>query len=84
MNVTEGSLDSAPTEQSKLTKTLRRIWKQRWLFALVLPAILFVVIFNFVPIYGISLSFRNYQPALGPFRSPWGPTDILQLLVSSG
>ena len=61
MNVTKGSLDSTLTEQSKLVKTLKRMWKQRWLYALVLPALASVVIFSYIPIYGITLAFRNYE-----------------------
>ena len=52
-------------------KTLRAIWRQRWLYALVLPAIGLVAVFNYLPIYGLTLAFRDYSPSLGPFRSPW-------------
>lgn len=47
------------------------MWRQRWLYLLILPAIILVFIFNYIPIYGLSLAFRRYSPALGPFRSPW-------------
>lgn len=43
----------------------------RWLYVMLLPAILFVVIFNYVPLYGLTLAFRIYRPSMGPFRSPW-------------
>lgn len=54
-----------------LARTMNRIWLQRSLYVLLLPAIAFTVIFNYIPIYGITLAFRQFDAALGPFRSPW-------------
>ena len=49
-------------------KRMRRQW-QLYLF-LLLP-VAFVVIFNYVPMYGIVLAFKNYRPNKGILGSPW-------------
>lgn len=50
---------------------LAKIWRQRWLYFLVSPAIVSTFLFSYLPIYGITLAFREYNASLGAFRSPW-------------
>ncbi len=50
---------------------LQYLWRYRWLYVLALPAVAAVIVFNYLPIYGISLAFRDFNASLGPFRSPW-------------
>lgn len=49
----------------------RRIWQHRWMYLFVLPAIIWYIVFHYVPLYGITLAFRDYRFDLGIFRSPW-------------
>ncbi|MDD6483536.1 MAG: ABC transporter permease subunit [Clostridiales bacterium] len=41
------------------------------LTALALPAVTFMIIFNYVPYFGFILPFKNYRYDLGFFKSPW-------------
>lgn len=41
------------------------------LYLLLLPAFLYVLIFNYVPMYGIQLAFKEYMAGLGIWGSPW-------------
>lgn len=41
------------------------------LYLLLLPAFLYVLIFNYVPMYGIQLAFKDYMAGLGIWGSPW-------------
>lgn len=53
-------------------KTLgARIWKYRQLYLLLLPALIYVLIFSYGPMYGIQIAFKNYKGALGIWKSPW-------------
>ncbi|HJA93636.1 MAG TPA: ABC transporter permease subunit [Candidatus Eisenbergiella merdipullorum] len=40
-----------------------------WL--MVVPAMIWLILFNIVPIGGIVMAFEDYNPGLGLFRSPW-------------
>ncbi|NMM94580.1 ABC transporter permease [Bifidobacterium oedipodis] len=46
----------------KFADHIRKYW-QLWTF--VLPAIIFVVIFAYVPMYGLQLAFRDFDPRAG-------------------
>lgn len=50
---------------------LKRLIKQRWLFLLLAPGIIYFAIFKYAPMYGVVISFQQYHPFLGVFNSPW-------------
>jgi putative aldouronate transport system permease protein len=37
---------------------------------MLIPAVILVFIFSYIPLYGLVIAFQKYNPALG-FRSPW-------------
>jgi putative aldouronate transport system permease protein len=43
----------------------KAIWRQKTLYLMLFPAILFTVVFAYIPIWGIFTSFYNYNPGLG-------------------
>lgn len=60
-----------PNRRTRLRRELVKTWRQRWLYVLVMPAIISTFIFNYMPIYGLTLAFRDFDISLGAFRSPW-------------
>lgn len=48
-----------------------RIWKHRAYYVLMLPAIIYVLIFCYAPMYGLQIAFKDYKGALGIVGSPW-------------
>lgn len=56
-----------------LRKTLaKKLGLQHWqLYLLILPALIFLVLFCYLPMYGVIIAFENYNPILGVFKSPW-------------
>ena len=49
----------------------KSVWRQKTLYLMLFPAILFTVIFAYVPIWGIFTSFYDYNPGLGFSGSPF-------------
>ena len=46
--------------------------KQSWqLYAFVLPAFIIVLVFSYVPMYGVIIAFQNFRPTDGFFGSEW-------------
>ena len=64
-------LDDTSTFRDRLFISMRNRWRVRGLYALVLPSLVAVFIFSYVPLFGILLAFRKYVPAKGLFLSPW-------------
>ncbi len=59
---------SLPVRRRNFTK---RLWVQRYLMILTLPTVLWIIIFNYIPMYGIIIAFQEYTPFQGFVHSPW-------------
>lgn len=45
--------------------------KNKILYLLVSPVILFYLLFNYAPMYGVIIAFQRFEPSLGLFSSDW-------------
>jgi len=52
-------------------KTLRAYLSNWQLYILLLPAVVYVFIFNYIPMYGVQIAFRDFRANLGIWDSPW-------------
>lgn len=43
----------------------------RWLYLLILPAVIYLLIFNYLPMYGIQIAFKDYKAVRGIQGSDW-------------
>ena len=58
--------------------------RNRALFAMALPAVILVIVMQYLPMSGLVLAFKNYRYDLGVFGSPWNGIDNFRFLFSSG
>ncbi|MBD5094422.1 MAG: sugar ABC transporter permease [Subdoligranulum sp.] len=58
--------------------------KNRALFLMILPAVLVVLIFSYLPMSGLVLAFKDYKFNLGIFKSPWHGLENFRFLFISG
>ena len=57
-------------------------FKKQWQYHLMLlPGVLLVLIFSYIPLYGVIIAFQNYNPGMG-FSSPWVGLKNFQYLFS--
>lgn len=52
-------------------RLFRRIWKNKTIYIVLLPALLWYLIFVYVPMGGLMLAFKDYKANLGILGSPW-------------
>ena len=50
---------------------LKRIFYYRWVYLLLLPGLIQLIIFAYGPMYGLQLAFRNWNATDGIWGSPW-------------
>ena len=68
------SMKVISAEESKEVKTqkLKSYLKNNWhLYVMILPVVIYFIVFNYLPMYGIQIAFKDYKAALGISRSPW-------------
>lgn len=49
----------------------RRIWRERWLYLLATPGVLYYLVFQYLPMLGNVIAFQDFSPFLGFTESPW-------------
>lgn len=59
---------------------LLRNWQ---LWVMVLPALAYIIIFNYIPIYGIQLAFRDFKYNAGSFGGDWAGLKYFKQYFSS-
>ncbi|UQZ82583.1 putative multiple-sugar transport system permease YteP [Paenibacillus konkukensis] len=57
--------------QSAMEWFLGRLKRDKWMYLLLLPGLLYFLIFKYVPMWGVLLAFKNYQPFTGFWNSEW-------------
>jgi len=45
--------------------------KELPLLVMLLPAVILVFIYNYIPFFGIVIAFQSYMPAIGMLKSDW-------------
>ncbi len=61
----------------------QQIWRNRGLYVMLGPALIYFVIFNVFPLWGLQIAMRDYKPSLGITGSPWVGMKYIEKFVSS-
>ncbi|MCZ8518968.1 MULTISPECIES: ABC transporter permease [Paenibacillus] len=49
----------------------RQILRDKWLYILLVPGMLYFLLFKYVPMFGLAIAFQDYKPHIGFLDSPW-------------
>jgi putative aldouronate transport system permease protein len=80
-----GRPSAAPLPQRRISFSLRlkRISRAWQLYVLLAPALIYIAVFKYWPMYGVQIAFKNYNPADGFTDSPWvGLTHFIRFVNS--
>lgn len=50
---------------------IKKASASRYIYLLFLPCLVFLIVFRYAPMYGVSLAFKNYDLSGGVLGSPW-------------
>lgn len=71
----EEALNKKAEKQNKSKENwrliFRRILLNKEIYLMLLPVVIFYIVFSYVPMYGITLAWKDYWPSLGIQDSPW-------------
>ncbi|TWE08452.1 carbohydrate ABC transporter membrane protein 1 (CUT1 family) [Neobacillus bataviensis] len=71
---TDHTLPILTTKQQRIKerqKILAGIKKNKLLYLMIFPGVLYFIIFKYLPMAGLVIAFQDYQPYLGILGSPW-------------
>jgi putative aldouronate transport system permease protein len=67
-------------ELSKRNRRWRRVWRNRYLYLLLLPCVVYFLVFHYAPMYGLTIAFKEFKFAKGILGSPWVGWDNFRYL----
>ena len=60
----------------------KRLYDQRYMMLLVIPGVIFLIVFYYFPLYGILLAFKDYNVGLGITGSPWAGLKYFKEIIN--
>lgn len=57
--------------------TLKKMFRQRYIYLLLVPGVIWAVLFSYAPMAGLYMAFVDYQPTLGNFWSSLFTSDFV-------
>ena len=72
MKLKHSKTNEAPRSRTFTRAAIKKDWKHnKMLFLLLLPMIVYVILFNYIPMTGLLMAFEDFKLAKGVFGSPW-------------
>ncbi len=69
--------------EGRLRGKASEVWRYRWLYALILPTVIYFVVFAYLPMIGLQIAFKDYKVFRGMWESPWVGFEHFQVMFGS-
>ncbi|MGX9292129.1 ABC transporter permease [Bacillus sp. A015] len=70
-DVTAKGVPAAALKKEKRKRLLNQLLSQKFLYLMILPGLIYFLVFKYVPMWGLIIAFQDYQPFLGILGSEW-------------
>ncbi|TVY06565.1 ABC transporter permease [Paenibacillus cremeus] len=72
MNTHSGALQTSVSKDKSVKKHISvALSRDKYLYLLVFPGVLFFILFKYLPMWGIIIAFQEYSPYAGVWNSEW-------------
>lgn len=76
-------LMTSPRPENRVRSTCSYIWRNKYLYLLMLPGIVLLLVFKYAPMYGILMAFKDFSFRDGILGSPWNDFAHFKRLFAS-
>ncbi|WP_144523987.1 ABC transporter permease [Bacillus pumilus] len=70
-DITAKGVPAAALKKEKRKRLLNQMLSQKFLYVMILPGLIYFLVFKYVPMWGLIIAFQDYQPFLGILGSEW-------------
>lgn len=67
----EAAAAGRPVRAANRRSLLKQLWRDRFLYALLLPVVAYFLLFKYTPLFGEMIAFKNFRLADGIWGSDW-------------
>ena len=71
------------TDRFNIRKLAHTMWRQRWLYFLMTPTLIYFIIFKYGPLWNAQIAFKDFKPLLGVWDSPWVGFKHFETFINS-
>lgn len=64
-------MPAAALKKERRKRLLNQMLSQKFLYVMILPGLIYFLVFKYVPMWGLIIAFQDYQPFLGILGSEW-------------
>ncbi|RPJ22796.1 MAG: sugar ABC transporter permease, partial [Chloroflexi bacterium] len=75
--------EASSAEKFSFKKLLRSLWRQRWLYLLMTPTLIYFAVFKYGPLWNAQIAFKDFKPLLGVVGSPWVGFKHFEMFINS-
>lgn len=68
------------TNKQRFVRFRHKLWRERYLWLMILPVVVYYIVFSYIPMYGVTIAFKEYNVGLGILGSPWASPWYKHLL----
>ena len=72
-----------PSWSAQVKSYLHSLWRHRWFYLLMMPSLLYFLIFKYAPIWNAQIAFKDFKPLLGVTGSPWVGFQHFETFINS-
>lgn len=76
-------METARRTRKNRRQLLRSIWNCRLLYLMLIPVLAYYIIFKYIPMYGVTIAFKNYNIFRGVLGSEWCGFDVFRKTFDS-
>lgn len=73
----------AVVKQGRKAAWMRHMARYKWLYIFLIPGCLYLLVFKYVPMFGIVIAFKDFSLVRGIWASPWIGFENFQYLFQS-
>lgn len=71
VNLKKNTLPNSYTGPSTRSIIISDLKRNKIVYLMVLPVLVYYIVFDYIPMYGVSIAFKEFSPVKGILRSPW-------------
>jgi putative aldouronate transport system permease protein len=74
---------ASTAEKSAIRKLAYALWRNRWMYMLMTPTLIYFLVFKYGPLWNAQIAFRDFKPLLGVTGSPFVGFKHFQSFINS-
>ncbi len=75
--------DARQVKRMKRSETWRKVKRNKMIYLMILPGLIYFLIYKYLPMYGLIISFQDYKPYKGIAESEWVGLEHFTRLFTS-